>query len=104
VSWAASGRVRDTFVQVFPYVVAAPGILLGSSSPIPFNPDAVRARLRVPFTRDYYAAAGIDIEKMIEPYLVAQAAYGPRSDRSQLDDTNRDLFPKDEFMIPRAAR
>jgi len=104
VSWAASGRVRDTFVEVFPYVVLAPGILLGSSSPIPFDPEAIRQRLRVPFTRDYYGAAGIDIAAMMEPYLVAQAAYGPRSDRSTLGDANRDLFPKDEFMIPRVAR
>jgi spermidine synthase len=101
VSWAASDRVRDTFVKVFPHVVLAPGILLGSSTPIPFDRDAIRERLEDPFTRDYYRAAGIDIARMVDPYLRVQASYGPELDRAALVDVNRDLFPKDEFMISR---
>jgi spermidine synthase len=100
VSWAASTRVCDSFVKVFPYVVLVPHILMGSSSPIRFDPERIRERLRVPFTRDHYAAAGIDIAGMIAPYLVKQAEYGPDFDRSRLRDVNRDLFPKDEFLIP----
>jgi spermidine synthase len=104
VSWAASSRVVDTFVKVFPYVVLAPHILLGSSRPLSFDPAAIRERLRAPFTRDYYAAAGIDIENMMEPYLATQAVYGPEFDRTTLRDVNHDLFPKDEFMVPRSVR
>jgi hypothetical protein len=37
---------------------------------------------------------------MIARYLVKQAEYGPDFDRSRLRDVNRDLFPKDEFLIP----
>jgi hypothetical protein len=73
---------------------------MGSSSPIRFDPERIRERLRVPFTRDHYAAAGIDIAGMIARYLVKQAEYGPDFDRSRLRDVNRDLFPKDEFLIP----
>ena len=103
VTWAASPRVRDTFVAVFPHVVHAPGILLGSTSPIPFDAKVVRERLRDPFTRDYYAAGGVDIARLMEPYLVAREAFGPESDRSRLGAPNRDLFPMDEFMIPYGA-
>lgn len=104
VSWAASDRVRDTFVAVFPHVVHAPGILLGSESPIPFDAETIRRRLREPFTRDYYARAGIDIAALMEPYLGAREVWHPESDRSRLGAPNRDLFPMDEFMIPYGAR
>ena len=51
----------------------------------------------------YYARGGISIDDAMRPCLERPAtAYGPGFDRTRLVDLNRDLFPKDEFVIPRA--
>jgi hypothetical protein len=49
--------------------------------------------------RDYYAAAGIDIVALLQPYLESAAeAVGP--DAPVATDLNTDLFPRDEFALP----
>ena len=89
-TWAPTPRVAASFQAVFPHVLEAGGeeILIGSLSPIPFEPLAWQAR----------AATA-------EPYL------GPRRTKSVLaalrrlrpagsppaTTLNRDLFPRDEY-------
>jgi hypothetical protein len=74
------------------------GLALGSTTPVPFDRSAIDARIRQPFTRDYYARGGIDVSQLLAPYLDrAPRVYGPEFDRTALVNVNRDLFPRDEF-------
>lgn len=43
-TWAPAGRVRRTFIRVFPYVVSLPRILLRSNAPIEIDGEAIAAR------------------------------------------------------------
>ena len=64
---------------------------------------AIDRRMQDPFTRDYYARGGMAIDAALRPCLEkAPKVYGPDFDRTKLVELNRDLFPKDEFVIPRA--
>ena len=98
-TWSPTARVHNAFVRVFPYVVSVPGILIGGLAPIELDRDAIAARLDASGAREYYAAAGIDIDRMFAEYLANPARYGPEFPRESLLDFNTDLFPKDEFDL-----
>jgi hypothetical protein len=72
---------------------------VGSNEPIPFDRETIEARMRTPFTREYYMRAGIDIVELLAPFLAMEPeVYTPAFDRSRLTDVNADLFPRDEYM------
>ena len=99
VTWAPTGRIRSTFLSVFPHVLAFPGdILIGSDTAIPFERAEVLARAAT--ARNYYAMAGIDIEGLLRPYLESDPQrFGPDDPRAT-EGLNTDLFPRDEFALP----
>jgi spermidine synthase len=99
VTWGPTPRVHDTFASVFPYVISFGDILVGSRTPIPFDADAIRARVRQPAVLDHFWRAGVDIDALLAPYLV-NARPIPAA-REPLGDLNEDLFPRDEFTLPR---
>jgi spermidine synthase len=100
VTWTPTLRVVDSFVTVFPHVLLFEGLALGSTTPVRFDRPAIAARIQHPFTHDYYARAGIDLDKLLAPYLNSTPeVYGPEFDRTSLVNVNRDLFPKDEFGV-----
>jgi predicted membrane-bound spermidine synthase len=103
VTWVPTDRVLDTFRSVFPHVLHFGDIALGSETPIPFDPNAIEQRLQDPVVRSHYLRAGIDIDALLAPYL---AAPGPRhidTGPANQHDLNDDLFPRDEFSVPRAG-
>ncbi|MDQ3418365.1 MAG: fused MFS/spermidine synthase [Acidobacteriota bacterium] len=102
VTWAPTSRVHDTFAAVFPHVLSFGDILVGSDSPITFDADQVRARLRTPEVQAYYRRAGIDIESLLARYLAAPVQVTTAAGNQQQVDLNEDLFPRDEFSAPRA--
>lgn len=101
VTWVPTERVRTTFVQVFPHFVDFGDILIGSNAPIELNVQAVYQRLENPFTREYYQKSGVDILEWLNEYLVKRqpVVSDPSTPRAPSNDTNRDLFPRDEFMV-----
>ena len=103
VTWVPTERVLDTFRSVFPHVLHFGDIALGSETPIPFDPSSIGQRLQDPVVRSYYLRAGIDVEALLAPYL---AAPGPRRIHGSSDhhDLNDDLFPRDEFSVPRGVK
>ena len=103
VTWAPTSRVHDTFRAVFPEVLSFGDILVGSDTPIPFDADQVRARLRTPEVQAYYRRAGVDIESLLAQYLAAPVSQGTSGTTPSPDDLNEDLFPRDEFSSPRAV-
>ena len=104
VTWVPTGRVLDTFRSVFPHVLHSGDIALGSETPIPFDPAAIEQRLQDPAVQSHYLRAGIDIDALLAPYL---AAPGPRhvdAGPAHHHDLNHDLFPRDEFSVPRSGK
>ena len=82
VTWAPTGRIRSTFLSVFPHVLAFPGdILIGSDVAIRFDRSAVMARAAA--ARNYYSMAGVDIEGLLRPYLESDPQrFGPGDRRT----------------------
>jgi hypothetical protein len=104
VTWAPTERVARTFLRVFPYVLQheAMQIMMGSNAPIPFDREALLQRLGAPSVTRHFAAAGVDVLELMAPLASGWREFDPSSDRSDLDDINTDLRPKDEFdILPR---
>ena len=100
VTWAATERIRNGLAQVFPHVLVIREVAIGSTRAIPGDLEIVRDRLRVPFTKSYYARGAVPIDETLGPYLTSiPLRIGPDTDRSTMGDVNRDLFPKDEFAV-----
>ena len=98
-TWLPTPRVHNAFVRVFPYVLSAEGVLVGSREPIDLDRGAIARRIAEPRVRDHYARAGIDVEELMSVYLAAPARYAPGFNRDGLADVNSDLFPRDEYNI-----
>jgi predicted membrane-bound spermidine synthase len=98
-TWAPTQRVYNTFLRTFPYVVAMPGILIGSNEPIPMDRAAIDKRLAAPDAHRYFDRAGINLRQLLAIYLDAPVIYTPASSRDRLVDINTDLFPRDEFDL-----
>lgn len=101
VTWAPTPRIHDTFISVFPHVLSFGDIVLGAETPIAFDPHHVRARLRHPAVREHFWRAGVDVERLLAPYLDATPRHIVSSQHPRPRDLNEDLFPRDEFGVPR---
>ncbi len=101
VTWVPTERVRTTFVQVFPHYVDFGDILIGSNQPIQLDLQTIYQRLEDPFTRAYYQQSGVDIMQWLDEYFVKRQPLvsDPSAPRPAANDINRDLFPRDEFMV-----
>jgi spermidine synthase len=101
VTWVPTERVRTTFIQVFPHYVDFGDILIGSNAPIDVDLQAIYRRLEDPFTREYYQRSGVNIGQWLDEYFVKRqpVVSDPSAPRPQSTDTNRDLFPRDEFLV-----
>jgi predicted membrane-bound spermidine synthase len=101
VTWVPTPRVHATFTKIFPYYANFDDILIGSNQPIVLDRAAIYQRLEHPFTREYYQRSFVNIHEALEEYLVKRQplAYGPTHPRTATD-TNLDLFPRDEYLIP----
>jgi spermidine synthase len=102
VSWAPTTRVRDTFRHAFPHVLELNQVLIGSESPIAFDAAAVRAQLDEPFTRAHFARGQVDMKSLMGKFLEGEPTfYGPLAAGAGPTDLNTDLYPRDEYLVPR---
>lgn len=99
VTWIPTARVHETFRTVFPHVIRFDNVDIGSLEPIPFDPATVLDRACSDFVRNYFLAAGIDIEAMITDYMQPgkAALVESNSPPPAPHSINTDLFPRDEF-------
>ena len=104
VTWSPTPRTVNTFVKVFPHVLiynADVNLLIGSNEPIKWDIEGIRSRLTSAFARAYYSPAGIDVEQhlsiieKVEPTVIT-----PEGRRQPMSNLNRDLFPRDEYLVP----
>lgn len=98
VTWCPTGRILNTFRQVFPYVVYVEHlVLIGSNQPIPVDWPTIRQRAQHPFARQHYGLANINLPALIEKYRPeTQLLARPTAASAEI---NTDLFPKDEYSI-----
>jgi spermidine synthase len=99
VTWAPTARIKDTFGSVFVHVAEIPPMLIGSNTSIAFDPDAIRARARVPQTVEHYRRAGIDLELHLNQMLASFHAWPEPRGLSPGARLNTDLFPRDELRV-----
>lgn len=91
-TWAPTPRVAASFRAVFPHVLEAEGgdVLIGSLDPIPFEPEAWKARAEgaLPYL-------GLERTKDVVEALGKLRPAGPKTAAAP----NRDLFPRDEYAV-----
>jgi spermidine synthase len=108
VTYAPTDRVVDTFARVFPhsmfYRQGYQRIMIGSNEPLAWNGAEAGARAGSRFSTEYYARAGVDVGSYVRYFATARPAiYTPDSvPAAARADLNSDLFPRDEFLVPRA--
>jgi hypothetical protein len=99
-SWTPTPRIRRTFRQAFPHVLAVEGghFSLGSNEPLAVDAKAWLGRLESPAVRAYLGSAetAADLRHRLEKAYLREDP--PRA------EFNRDLFPKDEFLTPDLVR
>jgi spermidine synthase len=98
VTWSPTGRIRNTFQAVFPYIFYVDNlVLIGSNQPIVVDWNAVRQRAESPFSQAHYGSAGIALWPLIDKY---RAHVSPLLGNQPIgSEINTDLFPKDEYSI-----
>lgn len=102
VSWGPTARIRQTFRQAFPHVLLLNQVLLGSEQPIVLDRAVLEERLRAPFTRDHFERGQIDVARLLEDvFREPPAVFGGRGPSLGPSDPNTDLFPRDEYLVPR---
>jgi hypothetical protein len=97
-AWSPTPRVRASFAHVFPHVIEFRNvvhgpILVGSRSPIPVDPETWVARLNSREVQRYLA----HVAAALEPVLRAPEPVVPGEPLEEM--LNRDLFPRDEFVL-----
>lgn len=96
-TWVPTLRVYSTFCRAFPHVyeLLDGQILIGSNDPIPIDRRAWAVRLDA-------AARGALGPHVAEQVRQALASLRPATaGRCEALESNRDLFPRDEFQTPR---
>jgi MFS family permease len=100
VQWAPTGRVVESFLEAFPYVVMLRPIsaLIGSDRPITVDPALLASRLSDPAFRAWAQAAGVDPDRFPAMFAEPPVTWGPPRNRA-VGEANHDLFPRDEYYL-----
>jgi hypothetical protein len=100
VQWAPTRRVVQSFVSVFPHAILIRplSVLVGSKSPIPWDREAVLARLDSPAFREWAARAQVDPAEFARMFADPPVVWAPGTPRPR-GEVNTDLFPRDEYYL-----
>ena len=99
VQWGPTRRTVETFAAVFPHtLLLMPGsVLIGSDTPIPYDPATLAARFAEPAVAAHLArgnGSGIAFPDFFRRPAIAWAPSTPRAEASLTD-----VFPRDEFYL-----
>jgi len=97
ITWGATGRIRDGFAKVFPYVYEIDGfMIIGSNQALDFNEEVILKRANNSFTQNYYSQANININEVLAKKLktIKVVQNGKLLNTKRV---NSDMWPKDEF-------
>ncbi len=104
VQWGPSRRVVATFASVFPHtLLLMPGsVLIGSNSPIPYDPAVLAQRFAQPEVVAHLARGNRDHQDYASLFAQPALAWAPGSPRPEAQLT--DVFPRDEFYLNNGVR
>ncbi len=100
VTWLPTPRVAATMRKVFPHLLVFGDVIgIGTQEPLRVHWTWLQERVDMPQIWSYFRSTGIDLHAL----LIAVA--GPRARITRLEadprqETNTDLFPKDEWLLP----
>ena len=101
ITWGATGRVREGFAKVFPYVYEMDSfMIIGSNEALSFDEEQILKRVENVFTKTYYSKANIDIKEILVKVLKTKK----NIQNGQIVNSERfnsDMWPKDEFDFGR---
>ncbi len=104
VQWGPSRRVVATFAAVFPHtLLLMPGsVLIGSNTPIPYDPARLAARFAQPEVSAHLARGNRDFGDYAALFAAPALSWAPGSRRPEVALT--DVFPRDEFYLNNSVR
>ncbi|WP_439596863.1 fused MFS/spermidine synthase [Falsiroseomonas sp.] len=104
VQWGPSRRVVATFAAVFPHsLLLMPGsVLIGSDSPIPYDPARLAQAFAQPAVAAHLARGNRDFADYAALFAQPALAWAPGSARPEALLT--DVFPRDEFYLNNGVR
>lgn len=98
VTWLPTKRTYDTFRSVFPYHLYFGNTAIGSNQPISFDTAVALERYQQYCLHEKMQLANLDGQKLVSQFLTSVLPND--SSANYHDKHNRDLFPKDEFLLP----
>ncbi|WP_394990546.1 fused MFS/spermidine synthase [Emticicia sp.] len=101
ITWGATGRIREGFAKVFPYIYEIDSfMIIGSSQEINFDEELILKRVENSFTKNYYSQANINIKEVLVRVLKTKKVI-QNGVTMQTKRFNSDMWPKDEFDFGR---
>ncbi len=99
VQWGPTRRTVETFAAVFPHtLLLMPGsVLIGSDTPIPYDPAALARRFADPAVAAHLARGNRNGTVYADFFARPAIAWGPATPRAEASLT--DVFPRDEFYL-----
>lgn len=100
VTWLPTPRVAATMVKVFPEVLVFGGVIgVGSMEPIKVDWPRIQTRLDQVRVWSHFRSVGLDGHALLKP-LLGPGAVIVRFQNDETMETNTDLFPRDEWLLP----
>jgi len=99
VQWSPTARVAETFAATFPHalLLLPAGVLIGSNDPIPWDADALAARLAAPEVEARLRRGHPGAADYAALFRNGTVAWDPGTPRAPAPLT--DSFPRDEFYL-----
>jgi spermidine synthase len=100
VTWLPTPRVAATMRKVFPHVTVFGGVIgIGTVEPLRVDWLQIQARMDQVAVWSHFRSAGMDAHALLKP-LVGPGALILRLEGELGLETNTDLFPRDEWLLP----
>lgn len=97
ITWGATGRIRNGFAEVFPYIYEIDGfMIIGTDQPLAFDEKKIFERLNNSFTKNHFDRAGIKVQENLEKVLKTRKII-QNGTLKVTKSHNSDMWPKDEF-------
>jgi hypothetical protein len=104
VQWGPTRRTVETFAAVFPHtlLLMPVSVLIGSDSPIPYDPQDLAERFATPEVMAHLTRGNREFRDYRQLFSRAPLRWSPGSPRPEASLT--DVFPRDEFYMNNAVR
>ncbi|MBK8038828.1 MAG: fused MFS/spermidine synthase [Verrucomicrobiaceae bacterium] len=100
VTWLPTPRVAATMRKVFPHVLVFGGVIgIGTVEPLRVDWLQIQARMDEVVVWSHFRSAGMDAHALLKPLLGPGAVILRLEDELE-QETNTDLFPRDEWLLP----